>query len=244
MCPRWSYLIGCVVLFLTGIVACNAQNPGKDNPSPGGASDLELVEKLLIARRDYQRILEQLRTHYLNAGDFERKTWAEEELRQFHRMPHQPFILDLVVPPPTLQGNTNVLEANQMFARALTYKDKGWGTDYIDNQRRAELLFQQLLTQYPQSNKISETAYMLGDLYESKAYKQYRHSARFFERCFQWNPTTTRDARIRAARLYDKLIQDRTRAIELYREVTTHEHDAKQIAEANKRLSELSGAPK
>jgi len=36
----------------------------------------------------------------------------------------------------------------------MTYKDKGWGNDYLDNQRRAELLFQQLLSTYPQSDKI------------------------------------------------------------------------------------------
>ncbi len=49
------------------------------------------------------------------------------------------------------------------------------------------------------------------------------------------------DARLRAARLYDKQLMDRNRAAELYREVTTHETDAKRIAEAEKRLVELSG---
>src|SRR5207248_2678617 len=98
---------------------------------------------------DYQRSLEQLRTHYLNSGDVERRGWAEEELRRYHRMTHQAYELALDVPPPTLQGNQNIVDANQMFARAMSFKDKGWGTDYIDNQRRTELLLQQLLTQYP-----------------------------------------------------------------------------------------------
>jgi TolA-binding protein len=208
----------------------------------GSAGDLELVEKLLMCRRDYQKALENLRVHYLKTGDAEKAKWAEEELRQYHRISRQAFRLDLDVPPPNLIGNTNIPEANKLFTAAMTYKDKGWGTDYIDNQRRAEILFQKMLTEYPQSNRIDEAAYQLGDIYDSKAYKQYRRSAAYFERCFQWNPKTTSDARIRAARIYDKHLADRSRAIEIYKEVTTHETDAKRIGEATKRLQELSGA--
>ena len=125
--------------------------------------------------------------------------------------------------------------------RAMQYNDKGWNTDFIDNQRRAEILFQELLTRYPQSDKISDTAYQLGDIYENKPYRQYRRSANYFERCFQWNPRTQFDARLRAARLYDLKLNERPRAIELYREVTTHETDARRLQEATKRLSDLSG---
>jgi hypothetical protein len=46
---------------------------------------------------------------------------------------------------------------------------------------------------------------------------------------------------MRAARLYDRELQERTRAIQLYREVTTHEVDQKRIAEAQKRLADLGG---
>src|SRR2546423_15637725 len=111
----------------------------------------------------------------------------------------------------------NISEANELYRRAMTFKDKGWGVDYIDNQRRAELLLQQLLTSYPQSDKIADTAYQLGDIYESKAYHQYRRAAQYFERCFQWNQTTQHDARLRAARLYDTQLMERHRAIDLSR---------------------------
>ena len=89
--------------------------------------------------------------------------------------------------------------------------------------------------------KIDDAAYMLGEIYESKSYKQYRRAAMYYERCFQWNNNTQFEARLRAARLYDKQLQERPRAIELYREVTTHETDPKRMQEAQKRLLELSG---
>ena len=95
--------------------------------------------------------------------------------------------------------NLLFLGANAIYRQAMSYKDKGWmGTDYIDNQRRAELLLQQILTMYPESNKIGEVAYQLGDLYESKAYRQYYRAVEYFHRCYQWNPKTTLDARMRA----------------------------------------------
>jgi tetratricopeptide (TPR) repeat protein len=239
---RWTFgflLTGGLVAAIVAETACSssAQDPKKTvNPS-----DVEKVERLLAARKEYQTALEQLRTQYIATGDMERTKWAEEELIQYHRINKQAFRLELDVPPPTLQAGYNIKEANELYRQAMTYKDKGWNTDYIDNQRRAELLLQQLLTQYPQSSRISDTAYQLGDIYESKAFKQYRRSGAYFERCFQWNKHTHLDARLRAAHVYDKQLLERNRAIELYKEVTTHETDAKQIDEARKRLAELSG---
>ncbi|MFL5241631.1 MAG: tetratricopeptide repeat protein [Gemmataceae bacterium] len=236
-----EYLVmGGLVVVLVAETACSsaAQDP-KKAVSP---SDVDKVERLLAARKEYQTALEQLRTQYIATGDMERTKWAEEELIQYHRINKQAFRLELDVPPPTLQAGYNIKEANELYRQALTYKDKGWNTDYIDNQRRAELLLQQLLTQYPQSSRISDTAYQLGDIYESKAFKQYRRAGAYYERCFQWNKHTHLDARLRAARVYDKQLLERNRAIELYKEVTTHETDAKQIEEARKRLAELSAA--
>lgn len=221
--------------------------PSRTQPPAGNAAgqsrpnDIELVEKLLVARRDYQKTLENLRVHYIQAGDIERAKWAEEELRQYHRIAKPAYRLELDVPPPTLRGAANVVEANKLYTRAMTYKDKGWGNDYIDNQRRAELLLQELLTKFPQCNRIDDAAYALGDIYESKAFKQPRRAAQYFERCFQWNPNTQRDARLRAARIYDRELQERQRAIELYREVTTHDTDQRRIQEATRRLTDLSG---
>ena len=238
MALRWSSSL--LVVFAIAVLAGtpHAQTPPQ---TPGKGLDLELVQKLITVRRDYQKTLEKLRIHYYQAGDMERMRWAEEELKQYHRVPKHAFILDLDVPPPNLNGNTNVTEANKLFTWAMQYKDKGFGTDYIDNQRRAELLFQEILTKYPQSDKISDVAFMLGDVYESKAYRMYYRAVEYYQRCYQWNNKTTHEARIRAARIYDKQLQNRGKAIELYREVTTHETEPRRIQEAQKRIAELSG---
>lgn len=236
---------GCWMLGVLGVALLAAGAPHAQTPGlPKDAGDLEMVQKLLLLRKDYQRTLEQLRAQYLQTGDLERAKWAEEELRQWHRISKHAFRLDLDVPPPNLTGDANVPDANKLYTRAIGYKDKGFGNDYLDNQRRSEILFQDLLTKYPHSDKISDTAYMLGDIYESKAYKQYRRSAAYFERSFQWNGKTHFDARLRAARIYDRQLNERQKAIELYREVVNRETDKKRLDEAQRRISELSGAPR
>jgi hypothetical protein len=241
----WFFLLGPLSLVLATAVLW-AQSSGKGSNGgkpPQSAADIELVEKVLAARREYQRSLEKLRMHYIEAGDVERSRWAEDELRWYHRINKQAYRLDLDVPAPTLQAIDNVPAANKLYRRAMEFKDKGWGYwEYIDNQRRAELLLQRILSLYPQCDKIGDVAYQLGDLYEGKAYRQYRRAAMYFERCFQWHKHTQYDARLRAARIYDKNLLERGKAIELYKEVTLHDTDQKRLDEAEKRKAELSGS--
>ena len=82
---------------------------------------------------------------------------------------------------------------------------------------------------------------MLGEIYEGKPYRQYRRAAKYYERSFQWNPTTNMDGRLRAARLYDRQKLDHGRAIELYREIISHETDEARRQVAEKRLADLTG---
>jgi tetratricopeptide (TPR) repeat protein len=208
------------------------------------SADIELVERLLAARREYETALEALRMQYHAIGDVERERWAQEELFQFNRIVKQAYRLELDVPPPTLQATVNIPAANELYRQAMVYKDK-WSPfrseENMDNQRRAEVLLQQLLTAYPQSDRIGDSAYQLGDIYE-RSFKQYRRAATYFERCFQWNPNTRLDARLRAARLYDKQLQERAHALELYKDVTITETDTKRMDEAKARIAELSTA--
>lgn len=240
MSKRMAVLVLILAAGVWGVVRAQNGGPAKAGPA-ANTGDYELVERLLVARRNYQATLEQLRAHYIKVGNLENAKWVQEEIKGFHLVPQHAYRLELEVPPPNLQVGPNVVEANKLYTEAMQYKDKGWGNDFIWNQHRAEILFQKILTQYPQSNKISDVAYQLGDIYESRAYRQYKRSAVYFERCVQWNPQTTLDARLRAARLYDRQLKERSEAIRLYRDVTTHETDTRRIQEATKRLAELSG---
>jgi hypothetical protein len=213
-------------------------SPGRP---PAGTSDLELIERVLEARKNYAKSLRELYEHYRRVGDRKRMQWAEDELKQYHRMAHPAYRLELDVPNPRLQPLYNQPEANELFRRAMSFKDRGIGPDFTDNEKRAEILLQELLTKYPQCTKISDAAYMLGELYESRAFRQYDRAAAYYERCFQWNPVTQYDARLRAARLYDRELKDKPKAVELYRMVIDYETSSSRRQEAARRLKELGG---
>jgi TolA-binding protein len=241
---RWSWLVPVLAVLVVATLRGQSGSSDKDGKDAAGAAgtakEFQLVERLLAARKEYQKTLEQLRKHYIAAGDLPKARWAEDELLQYHRMAKQAFLLPLDVPPPTLKGQTNIRAANQLYIHAMSYKDKGWSTEYIDNQRRAEILLQRLLTEYPQSDKISDAAYQLGDLYEGRAFKQYERAAAYYDRCYEWNPKTHHDARLRAARLYDRELKNHVKARAIYQLIQQHELDDRRIEEATRRMNELS----
>lgn len=206
------------------------------------SSDVELVERVITARREYEAGLKALYEHYQKHGDKQRTTWTEQELMGYHLLFKPSYNLDVKdVPPPSLEAKVNVREANDLYKAAMEYKGKGLGNDYILNQRRAEILLREILEKYPNSDKIADVAYQLGDIYESRAYKQYDRAAKYFERSFQWVKGSRTDARMRAAVLYDKQLNERAKAIELYRDEIANDTDAERIKQAEKRLGELTG---
>lgn len=218
-------------------------DPNPPSRPAAGPSDLELIERVMEARKNYAKAMRELYEYYRRVGDKRRAQLAEDELKQYYRTNHPAYRLELDVPNPKLKPLYNQPEANELYRRAMSFKDRGFGPDYFDNEKRAEILFQDLLSKYPQCTKISDAAYMLGELYEGRAFRQYDRAAAYYERCFQWNPATQYDARLRAARLYDRELRDRPRAIELYHMVLDYETSQTRRQEATRRLKELGVKP-
>jgi tetratricopeptide (TPR) repeat protein len=215
--------------------------PKGNGPDHGG--EVELVEGVLKARKDYWTALDKLRQHYVAVHEIEKSKWVEDELKSYHRMMKYSYRLDVKdVPPPTLQPKQNVVEANTLFRRAVEFKTKqATGDEFVDNQRRAEILLQAILEKHPESDKIAEAAYHLGDVYEHyKPRPQFERAAAYYERSFQWNKASATDARLRAARIYDRHLKMLDKAKELYKAVMNHDTDPARVAEAEKRLNELS----
>jgi TolA-binding protein len=220
-----------------GIYAVAADKKEKEKTP----NDAEHIERVLAARKEYQQSLIALHKHYEKVGDSGRMKWCEEELKTYHLMTKPSYRLDLHdVPPATLEAKENIKDANNLFMEAMKYKDKGSGTEYTLNQKRAEILFQEILQKFPTSDKIADVAYQLGELYEGKAFKQYDRAAAYFERSFQWRKGVRTDALMRSAYLYDRVLNERSKAIEMYREEISNDTDMARLKEAQKRLAELT----
>jgi len=226
---------------LFGAVSLGAdpsKSPAKKEAPP---NDTDLVTRLASARKEYQQTLVQLYAHYEKVGDRERSLWVEDELKDFHLARKPSYRLDIGdVPPETLEAKTNIKEANELYLDAMKYRNKGTGTDLALNQKRAELLLREILEKHQTSDKIADVAYALGELYESNTFKQYDRAAAYYERAYQWRKGTRTDSRLRAATIYDRMLNERTKAIDLYREVIAHDTDPERIKYAEKRLTELT----
>ncbi|HEX4611291.1 MAG TPA: hypothetical protein VH092_24070 [Urbifossiella sp.] len=241
------FAAGVLFVVATGAPFASARpdKKGETLPPAASMSDIESVEKILTARKEYEASLKRLWQHYATAGDKLRQKWAEEELMAYHLMFKPSYNLDVQdVPPPTLVATTNVREANDLYRTAMEYKGKGSGNDYVLNMRRAEVLLREILEKYPNSDKIPEVAYQLAEMYESRAYRQFDRAARYYERSFQWARGSRTDARLKAATLYDRQLNERTKAIALYRDVVEHDIDPERIRIAERRLNDLTGGKK
>jgi hypothetical protein len=203
--------------------------------------DADKISRLVAARREYQQSLIELYRYYEKNGDRERARWAEEELRGFHLANKMSFRVDVSdVPQEPLEAKVNDEVANELYKEAMKYKERGTGTEYILNQRRAEILLQEILQKHKTSDKIADVAYQLGELYEGRAFKQYERAAAYFEKVALWKKGSRTDARLRAAYLYDKVLNERSKAIELYRDEIKNDTDSERIKFAEARLAELT----
>ena len=71
--------LGMLMLIVAGGVAVWADPPAPVKGKKSGVKgDLEMVERLLTGRKEYQSTLEALRAYYIGIGDIERARWAEE----------------------------------------------------------------------------------------------------------------------------------------------------------------------
>lgn len=86
-----------------------------------------------------RRASKRLRSTYSINSDTEKLRWSEDEIKQFHRVPKHAYVLDLDVPGPGLRAEQNIPAANDLYRRAMEYKDRGFGSEYVDNQIRARV---------------------------------------------------------------------------------------------------------
>ena len=217
------------------------QAPPEGTPPPA-ATDVELVERVIASRKEYENSLKTLYEHYHRAGDKQRSQWIEKELMGYHLMWKPSYNLDVKdVPPPTLEAKVNVREANELFRAAMEYKGKGFGDDYVLNQRRAEIYFREILEKYPNSDKIARRGLSARRHLREPGVQAVRPGARVLralvpvgeglaDRCAAPRRDALRPATQRAGK-----------AIELYREEIAHDTDADRIRQAERRLGELTG---
>jgi len=209
----------------------------------GSTDEVDLVEQVSTFRRDYRRSLELLTQHYTVTGDNKKHSWAKEELRALDRMPQYRYIVDAEIMPANLVAGERIPAADELYLDAVETHRQAEPIGILKDEeqlRVAREKYNQLIRQYPTSDKIDDAAYKVADIYEY--FKDYETALLYYQRAYQWEADTPYPARFHAAVLLDKRLHRRDEALELYKEAVLREGDnySEWKMYGDKRIKELS----
>ena len=142
-----------------------------------------------------------------------------------------------------LRATTQIPEADALYAEAVEIQRKAEPLMVVlkDDEllRKALDKYNQLINQYSTSDKIDDAAYRAAGIYEY--FKDYSIALIYYQRAYQWDPTTPYPARFHAADLMDKKLSRRTEALQLFQEAVKKEAGyAEWVEYGNKRIKELT----
>jgi tetratricopeptide (TPR) repeat protein len=249
---------GVFIILLSVLVGCQNVDRGKGQLLPqsrrplgpasvvniADTSEADLVEQMSVSRQAYRQGLELLVGYYTRTGNNMKLEWAQKELAALNTMPKYNYIIEANVAPANLKVSASIPAADDLFFEAQEI-DKSAGTLPLfknENQLRLALQkYNELIKQYPSSDKIDDAAYNAGVIYEY--FKDYSIALLYFKRAYQWDPETIYPARFRAARILDKDLHRNAEALQLYQQAVKIEGQFDKYREwkeyAEKRIREL-----
>lgn len=182
------------------------------------AREVDYVEQLAAARGGYKQALLDLIAYYESTGNATKLQWARTELKTFEQMVRYSYLMPGEWLPENLSASESIPEADQLYDQAMGLYRQSGGLILVVNEallRQALQLFNQLITEYPTSDKIDDAAYRAARIYEHL--KNYELAAVLYQRTFQWNPDSRYPARFRAAYVLDRRLKMRADALALYK---------------------------
>ncbi len=233
----------------------SAENPRGTGLPPSSAlstverQEVDLVESVLAHRAEYHQGLEGLRDYYRDHGYATKQSWADYELDGLRKVKAFRYLLDAEIPSDQLRPTSQIPEADALYERGQELLRKGGhGVPVFYREKvmiEAADVFQQLVEKYPNSDKIDDAAFFLGEIHKEYLPNQEPIAVKWYERAWTWNPETPHPARFQAAVVYDYRLHDRDRALELYQSVLKNETaNQSNLRFATRRIQELTTAPR
>jgi len=249
------------ILLLAILVGCQEPNQGASTKLPmrgqsyseattpvavevaASSDEIDLVEQMTTQRQAYRRSLETLIQHYDAAGNNTKLTWARSELQALDRIPQYRYIIDAQVLTPDLKAGARVQAADDLYAEAMKTEQNAGVLPLFKNEeilRAAVGQYGDLIRKYPTSDKIDDAAYRLGGIHEY--FRDYTIALSYYQRAYQWDPSTPYPARYKAALLLDNKLHRRAEALELYQEALVKEGQNSEVNKAyvERRITELN----
>jgi tetratricopeptide (TPR) repeat protein len=186
-------------------------------------SEADLVEQMAVSRQAYRQGLQLLVTYYTRAGNNMKLQWAKKELGALDTM-EKYFYIVLPGDVGNLKPVASIPAADDLYYEGEEFEKKAGPLPLLKDENSLRLALQrynQLIQQYPTSDKIDDAAYKGGVIYEY--FQDYSIALLYYQRAFEWDPDTIYPARFRAARVLDQNLHRNAEALKLYQEAVKTE---------------------
>lgn len=211
------------------------------------ADEKLLVESLVASRTRYRSAVGELAEFYQRKEQPFKAALIANLLDRFDPIRTYMYFMSAEVPPVDLSPSAVLPEADRLYDEALALHEKGKGllriavTTSYPKQRQALLKFRELVDHYPTSNKISLSAYYIGEIYK-EYFNEHLRAVQWYRRAWQWDSNLPKPARYQAATVYDIRLREHAKAVECYRLVIKHEQfNTGNVRYAHQRIRELTG---
>lgn len=218
-------------------------SPSQDPPEMANMPDL--VERMEATRQSFLAVqqqyvvqLREIERAYLVAGDTVRADWARRQRERVEQVKLQTYpYLTSEAPEQRVQvaPEQSIPEADDLYNQAKGILNEVRGVPLAGalqhnkkKARQALALFQQVLTDYPKSDKVDDCAFYCGEIY-----KEYLRdddpddelALRYYRWAVELDPQTPHAARFQAAVVWDFRRHNRAKAIEMYHQVLETEEN-------------------
>ena len=159
---------------------------------------------------------------------------------------------DTAKPQVVTTGSDAPVDANSLYAEGVTLEEHAGPIGSLMVLKDETMLrmaldkYNQIISKYPTSDKISDAAFRMAEIYEYL--KDYTNAVKNYQRTYQWNPQTPTTARFKAAYLLDTQLGRRAEALQIYQDalsrITKSNEHRMWVAYAEQRVKELSGEAK
>jgi tetratricopeptide (TPR) repeat protein len=208
-------------------------------------AEVQLVEQMGRYRASYQENLELMLEFYNRQGNQLKAKWVTEELENLRLGPRYSYLVVAEVAGPDLRASRMIIEADMLYDEGMSLMKSGRGTIgkfMVDKKKMYSAIekFNELITLYPDSDKIDDAAFQVGYIYNH--YLNEKTTAlMYYQRVWQWDPQTLLPARFAVAKIYDEYFHNLTKAVEYYEKAINLESSyTKNVVYAQNRIAKIN----
>ncbi|MBM4017969.1 MAG: tetratricopeptide repeat protein [Planctomycetes bacterium] len=207
-----------------------------------GMGEVGLVEEVARTRKAYARGLMALKDFYMARGMAAKIEWINSELDAYQKVPKIQYLSVAEVAGPGLRPTRRIAAADQLFEEGMHYKDyPAFPPGKKDYLKIALEKFQTVIEKYPESDKIDDAAFRMGEIYGGWYFQDYARAVECYQRCWEWNPETEHPALFKAAKIYEENLKNGVKAVELYNRVVAEYPNEDLKKQAVDRIKALTG---